>query len=211
VLGAQYMYDAYRIPLNDADKKIVQSIERWANDSNSPPVYWLNRSSPAENNKIARAIAEKIGAERLGASFFCSQVDTKETHLIFTTLSCQLAEKFPEFKHFMLKKLQLAEFKHRAPKLNVDIQLINIILEPCEFIETPTVIIIDALDISGVQGSLDTESHFFSALEREFCYGATSYVKFLITAPRQDYYLRTRFRDLAKARIAVICDAMEDS
>jgi hypothetical protein len=181
----------------------VQKIESWANDSSGPPIYWLNQSSSAENNKIARVIAHRMDADhRLGASFFCSQAATRgEAHLIFTTLCRQLAVYSPDFLGHLKKKNVLQSGD--TSQWNVGVQFNDLILEPSSATKISAVVIIDALERSGVTGSL-AFSPLFSVLEEKFPKNKIC-VKFLMTAaPQENANLRRGFRSLAQSGLAVI-------
>jgi hypothetical protein len=184
--------------LSNADEGIARAIESWARDTTAPPVYWLNKSNASENTAIARVVAGRMStANRLGASFFCSQVvEGRNLHLIFPTLAHQLACEFPNFYcHPPTHGPGLDVSKWRMAK-----QMTRLILTPSVVSNIDTVIIIDALDASPAEEG--DRFDFFPAFEEDLPH----HIKFLITAPREDKFLRRKFHNLAKSKLAVIYD-----
>ena len=130
-------------------KDVLNRIEHWAEDSNEPPVYWLNGLAGTGKSTLAQTIAEQLFADgHLGASFFCSRdvADRSNLQLIFPTLAFQLAQRFPTFQSSLVPLL----------KSNPDIvyeslqaQMQSLIIEPLSSTGISTVIVVDALDECG--------------------------------------------------------------
>ncbi|KAF9644484.1 hypothetical protein BDM02DRAFT_3174579 [Thelephora ganbajun] len=125
---------------------VLDQIEHWAQDSDKPPVYWLNGLAGTGKSTIAQTIAERIFADgRLGASFFCSRdfEDRSNLHFVFPTIAVQLARKYSEFRSILVPLVQ-------SDPTIVDESLYNqmkkLIIKPLEKSSISTVIVIDALD-----------------------------------------------------------------
>jgi hypothetical protein len=125
---------------------IMSKIELWANNPDTPPVYWLNGLAGTGKTTIAQTIAERFFADgKLGASFFCSRnfEDRSNLKLIFPTLAVQLARRYTKFRPIFISLVQsdpgvaYESLRNQADKL---------IFQPLRESTIPTVIIIDALD-----------------------------------------------------------------
>jgi adenylylsulfate kinase-like enzyme len=87
---------------------VLDEIERWARDSKTPPVFWLNGLAGTGKSTIAQTTAERMFAHGLlGASFFCSRgvEDRSNLKLIFPTLAFQLAQKYSSFRSRLIPLL----------------------------------------------------------------------------------------------------------
>ena len=124
----------------------MDEIESWAKDFYEPPVYWLNGLAGTGKSAIAQTIAEHLFADgQLGASFFCSRdfKDHSNLHLIFPTLSFQLAHKYPKFQSILIPLLQ------SNPDIGYESlhsQMERLIVTPLKEADISTVVVIDALD-----------------------------------------------------------------
>ena len=124
----------------------MNEIERWAEDFDKSPVFWLNGLAGTGKSTIAQSIAERIFADgRLGASFFCSRgiEDRSDLQLIFPTLAFQLAQKYPRFRSQLIPLLQSnPDVTHESLRD----QMQKFLVEPLRSADISTVIVIDALD-----------------------------------------------------------------
>ena len=121
-------------------------METWIRDFDKPPVYWLNGLAGTGKSTIAQTIAERTFADgKLGASFFCSRdfEDRSNLHLIFPTLSVQLARKYPEFRSIFIRLVQSDPEIVNESLYN---QMKELIVRPLMRSPISTVIVIDALD-----------------------------------------------------------------
>jgi len=124
----------------------LNEIESWTKDFKKSSVFWLNGLAGTGKSTIAQTIAERLFADGLlGASFFCSRdfEDRSDLRSIFPTLAFQLAHKYPNCRSHLVPLL----------RSNPDIvdcslygQMERLIVEPLRSVNTPTVILIDALD-----------------------------------------------------------------
>jgi len=124
----------------------LDEIESWAIDFDMSPVYWLNGLAGTGKSTIAQTTAERLFADGLlGASFFCSRdfKDRGDLHLIFPTLSFQLAYRYPNFRSALISLLQ------STPEIGSESlcsQMDKLIITPLKEGGISTVIVIDALD-----------------------------------------------------------------
>jgi len=124
----------------------LDEIESWTRDFDMSPVYWLNGLAGTGKSTIAQTTAERLFAEgQLGASFFCSRdfKDRGDLHLIFPTLSFQLAYRYPNFRSALIPLLQ------STPDIGSESlcsQMEKLIVTPLKEGGISTVIVIDALD-----------------------------------------------------------------
>ena len=143
---------------------LLDEIERWAEDLNGPPIFWLNGLAGTGKSTIAHTVAKRCFAKGiLGASFFCPGYIVPEGHgdpgIIFPTLAYQLSQKYPKVRSALLTylgsdhEIVCKSFKTQAEKL---------IIGPLRSAGVKTVIVIDAFDeCKGEQSS----SAILSALE----------------------------------------------
>ena len=144
--GAGYQHGDRQGCLTGTRVAILDGIETWTNDFNRSPVYWLNGLAGTGKSTIAQTTSERLFADgRLGASFFCSRdsKDQSNIHLIFPTLSFQLAYRYPAFRSVLIPLLQ------SNPDIGYESlhsQMERLIVTPLKEKDISTVIVIDALD-----------------------------------------------------------------
>ena len=144
--GAGYRHGDRQGCLTGTREAILDGIESWTNDFNRSPVYWLNGLAGTGKSTIAQTTSERLFADgRLGASFFCSHdsKDRSNLHLIFPSLSFQLAYRYPDFRSILIPLLQ------SNPDIEYESlhgQMERLIVTPLKEKDISTVIVIDALD-----------------------------------------------------------------
>ena len=125
---------------------MLDDIEKWTEDFDRPPVFWLNGLAGTGKSTIAQTVAERVFANgRLGASFFCSRgvEDRSNLHLIFPTLAFQLAQMYPDFRSSLVPLLQSnPDIVHES----LHDQMQRLLVEPLRRANVSTTIVIDALD-----------------------------------------------------------------
>ena len=125
---------------------MLNEIERWTQDFNKSPVFWLNGLAGTGKSAIARTIAERAFANgNLGASFFCSRgvEDRSDLRLIFPMLAYQLAEQYPEFRSSLIPLLRSnSKIVHES----LHDQMQQLLVKPLLSVNISIVIVIDALD-----------------------------------------------------------------
>jgi len=125
---------------------VLQQLEDWLGDEQAQHVFWLNGLAGTGKSTIAQTFAEITFAEgKLGASFFCSRDfgDRSNIQNIFPTLAFQLACQYPLFRE---KLLQVLRANCGIKRGSLCSQLETFIIGPFQAMQTPTLIIIDALD-----------------------------------------------------------------
>ena len=127
---------------------LLEEIERWSEDSDQPPIFWLNGLAGTGKSTIARTVAEQCFANgRLGASFFCSSDVTLRNHgdpgIIFPTLAFQLGQKYTGVRLTLVHHLRYnPDIAHES----LENQAEKLIVEPLKSADVSMVIVIDALD-----------------------------------------------------------------
>ena len=185
--GAGYQHGDRQGCLTGTREAILDKIESWTKDFNNSPVYWLNGLAGTGKSTIAQTTAERLFADgQLGASFFCSRdfKDRSNLHLIFPTLSFQLAHKYPSFRSILVPLLQSnPDIGHES----LHSQMESLIVTPLKEIDISTVIVIDALDecIGEPQSAiLSVLGQFVEEIPK---------IKFFITG-RPEFHIQSGFR-----------------
>jgi len=132
--------------LKGTRKEILWQIECWSMDEQDQRVFWLNGLAGTGKSTIAQTFAEMCFADgRLGASFFCSQdfEQRSNLHMIFPTLTFQLAYRYP---HLRRELLQVLRANPDVGQESLCSQMEKVIVGPLKATCIPTLIIIDALD-----------------------------------------------------------------
>ena len=144
--GAEYKHGNRSGCLKGTRESVLDEIERWTEDFDKPPVYWLNGLAGTGKSTIAQTITERIFAsDHLGASFFCSRdvADRSDLQLIFPTLAFQLAQKYPDFRSSLAPIL---EFNQDIVYESLQAQMQSLVVDPLLSTGISTVIVVDALD-----------------------------------------------------------------
>ena len=143
---------------------LLDEIERWAEDLNGPPIFWLNGLAGTGKSTIAHTVAERCFAKGiLGASFFCpGYIVPSEGHgdpgIIFPTLAYQLSQKYPDVRLALLTSLKS---DHEILCKPFKTQVEKLIIVPLRSASVKTVIVIDAFD----EYKSEQSSEILSALE----------------------------------------------
>ena len=144
--GAGYQHGDRQGCLTGTREALLDEVESWTKDFYESPVYWLNGLAGTGKSTIAQTTAERLFADgRLGASFFCSRdfKDRSSLHLIFPTLSFQLAHRYPDFRSTLIPLLQSnPDIGHES----LCSQMERLIVNPLKKTDISTVVVIDALD-----------------------------------------------------------------
>jgi hypothetical protein len=144
--GAEYRHGDRKGCLKGTRESVLNEIERWTQDFDESPVFWLNGLAGTGKSAIAQTVAERAFADgRLGASFFCSRgaEDRSDLRLIFPTLAFQLAQQYPEFRPSLISLLlSNPNIVHES----LHDQMQQFLVEPLLSAKVSTVVVIDALD-----------------------------------------------------------------
>ena len=144
--GAGYQHGDRNGCLRGTRENVLDEVERWAEDFEQSPIFWLHGLAGTGKSTIAQTIAERLFADsRLGASFFCSRGtdDRSNLRLIFPTLAFQLAQRYSGFRSSLIHLLQ------SNPDIvyqSLQDQMEQFLVEPLRSTDISTVIVIDALD-----------------------------------------------------------------
>ncbi|KAG8950697.1 hypothetical protein FRC03_012786 [Tulasnella sp. 419] len=91
--------------LEDTRVALLNEIEHWAEDLNSPPIFWLCGMAGTGKSTIARTVAKRFDDRHfLGASFFFSRDEDnrRTTNLVFPTIAYQLARRNPSLRKHII-------------------------------------------------------------------------------------------------------------
>ena len=186
--GTGYQHGDRQGCLTGTREAILDGIESWTKDFDRSPIYWLNGLAGTGKSTIAQTTAERLFADgSLGASFFCSRdfKDRSDIHLIFPTLSFQLAYRYPSFRSVLVPLLQSdPDVGHES----LHSQMERLIITPLKEKDISTVIVIDALDECTDH---EPQSAILSVMGR--LVGEIPKVKFLITG-RPEPRIQSGFR-----------------
>ena len=125
---------------------VLSQLEAWLKDEQDKQVFWLNGLAGTGKSTIAQTFAEMSFADgKLGASFFCSRdfEDRSNLRSILPTLAFQLAHQYQDFRQELLPVLMANPDVGRESLCS---QMEKLIVGPFQAMQTPTLIIIDALD-----------------------------------------------------------------
>jgi predicted AAA+ superfamily ATPase len=94
-------------------EKILTDLVAWVADAGDTNIYWLNGMAGTGKTTIAFTFSQILdNIQMLGASFFCSQLDTdsSDADLIFPTLAYELARHSPAASQALLNALEKDRF-----------------------------------------------------------------------------------------------------
>ena len=123
----------------------MEAIKIWAEDSNQPPILWLNGCIGMGKSTIAQSFLEWCNKHiQLCSSFFCphNHSNYSNLHPAFA-LAIQLAQKHPKVQFALVTLLRSNPDIVYQPTLD---QVEKLIVTPLKLADVPTIIIIDALD-----------------------------------------------------------------
>ena len=151
-------FDPEKVCLPHTRDEVIDEIHRWINnsDDNNPRIFYLSGVAGSGKSAIAHTIAhlyEQLG--RLGSSFCFDRADqaNRRPDNIFSTVARDLADLEPQRKHalWLAVKDKLSLRTTRAPREQFE----KFILIPAKDVKStgPVVIVIDALDECGDEGS----------------------------------------------------------
>ena len=169
-------------------RDVLSQLDSWLNDEQDKRVFWLNGLAGTGKSAIAQTFAERsFGDGKLGASFFCSRDFDERSSLrsIFPTLAFQLARRYSSFRKELLPILRASPHVGRESLCS---QMEKLIVGPFQSMQTPTLIVIDALDECRDE---EPASAFLSVLSRYI--DRLPMAKFFITG-RPEPPIRSGFR-----------------
>jgi len=188
VVDAGYLCGDRQGCMRGTRRDVLSQLESWLNGEKDKHVYWLNGLAGTGKSTIAQTFAETSFADgSLGASFFCSRNfdDRSNLRKIFPTLAFQLAYRYPRFREKLIPVLTASPDVGRESLCS---QMDKLIVGPLKTTQTPTLIIIDALDECKDE---EPASAILSILSRYV--DQIPHVKFFITG-RPEPRIRSGFR-----------------
>ncbi|KAJ7804339.1 hypothetical protein B0H14DRAFT_2527353 [Mycena olivaceomarginata] len=128
--------------------KLLEDLSAWCNDSRkAPSILWLHGPAGAGKSAVMITLSKRLQeAQQLGGTFFFKRGDSTRgnAHALFPTIALQLAVNVAELK------LSISRVVEENPTLMgraLDVQLRELIVEPCRTVECGTqIILIDGLD-----------------------------------------------------------------
>ena len=90
-------------------EQILETLEDWAIDDETPKVYWLNGMAGTGKSSIAHSLCEILDKKgKLGGSFFCSRSDTtlRDGKAIVPTIASMLARSSPSIQSELFQILE---------------------------------------------------------------------------------------------------------
>lgn len=147
VLYACHLAERHSVCLKGTRTDFLHQLETWAKDPLAQQkIYWLNGPAGSGKSTIAQDFCTYNDTHRrLGASFFFSRnyTDRIDLDMIFSTLSFQLACRFPDFRAAVVHTLRT---RPDIGKESLDNQLKELFIDPLKATGLSTTIVIDALD-----------------------------------------------------------------
>ncbi|KAF2400563.1 hypothetical protein EJ06DRAFT_396946 [Trichodelitschia bisporula] len=135
--------------LPDTRVKVLGEIGNWADEKNSPSIFWLSGLAGTGKSTVARTVAAKFSAKKcLGASFFFSRGggDVGHADKFVTSIAVQLADNVPSLKPTMWDAITE---RSNIASLSLRDQWRHLILAPlAELNQFPSafILVVDALD-----------------------------------------------------------------
>ncbi|RDB21669.1 hypothetical protein Hypma_011278 [Hypsizygus marmoreus] len=207
---ASHLSETHRSCLKGTRVGLLNDLEAWSEDPESPQVLWLNGHAGSGKSTLIQSFCQSaFSVGRLGASFFCSSAytDRKDLRMIFPTLAFQLARRFPVFRARLVATLKHNPDVARRP---LKAQFTELIVAPLENTGISTIIVIDALD--ECQDEEQVLSYTLLSLLPEYVIQIPS-IKFFVTA-RPEPPIREAFRVTslqALTKVLILGDAQRSS
>ncbi|TFB00247.1 hypothetical protein CCMA1212_007742, partial [Trichoderma ghanense] len=187
--------EAYCLP--GTRTHIIQQIKHWSTSPDSKSIFWLNGMAGTGKSTISRTIAQSFFNDNmLGGSFFFKrgEGDRGRTTFLFTTLTSQLVRRMPSLAP---KIRQVLEFEPQIHEKPLSDQFQMLILDPLRQYagswQSPAMlIVIDALDECGLEGSMRTLINILSKAQQT----RSPRLKFFLTS-RPELPIRLGFEDIS--------------
>ncbi|KAF2016553.1 hypothetical protein BU24DRAFT_481180 [Aaosphaeria arxii CBS 175.79] len=137
--------------LPDTRVDLLREIHDWADDEDSPGIFWLSGLAGTGKSTIAQTVAEHYHEEgQLAASFFFSRAggDINHAGKFMTSIASQIANSIPDLRH----KVCDAISKHRhIASLSIAHQWRELVFDPISTIQNQEhsssyIVVVDALD-----------------------------------------------------------------
>lgn len=186
--------------LKGTREKILTTIYEWTDDINAPNILWLSSSPGAGKSAIASTVVSTLWERKcLGSRFFFKSGDATlgDPASLWRTVAFDLA-RF----NSVIKVLIMAALKEGKVDLeggDVELHFKYLIKEPLEKIcnpssENPVVVVIDALDECGLDGS--RQRNFLLRTLQDWSHLPTSF-KLLVTG-RDEHDIRKSLQNISQ-------------
>ncbi|KAK3613683.1 hypothetical protein LTR56_027737 [Elasticomyces elasticus] len=173
---------------------ILGQIAEWGSSAQEEGIFWLSGMAGTGKSTIFKTIAQTFSDRNQMVASFCfkrGEAGRDSASLVFTTLSTQLAQKFPEAKRSILAALSVQpELQQKGLKAQFE----NLILQPLQRAilstrrDAPWIIGIDALDECDKDADVELVINQLSRLKDI----PSGHVRILITS-RPELPIRLRF------------------
>ncbi|KAL6872864.1 hypothetical protein J3F83DRAFT_731217 [Trichoderma novae-zelandiae] len=176
---------------------IIQQIQHWSTSPDGKSIFWLNGMAGTGKSTISRTIAQSFSNDSiLGASFFFKrgEGDRGSTAFLFTTLTAQLVRRMPSLAPQIR---QVLESEPQIHEKSLSDQFQMLILDPLKqypgsWQSPDLLIVIDALDECGLEGSMRTLINILSKAQHT----KNPRLKFFLTS-RPELPIRLGFEDIS--------------
>ncbi|KAI9897307.1 hypothetical protein N3K66_008329 [Trichothecium roseum] len=134
--------------LEDTRLEVLDEIHKWANDSTTYRIYWLQAKAGTGKSTIARTVAHTFDSQsRLAASFFFKrgESDRSTMRYFFPTLAAYIVRTLPTVAQSVRNAI---DAEPQIAEKSVGEQFRKLFLKPLEGVSPPTtmMVVIDALD-----------------------------------------------------------------
>ncbi|KAG8714943.1 hypothetical protein FRC08_011224 [Ceratobasidium sp. 394] len=129
-------------------QQILTELKNWANDANSPKIFWLNGMAGTGKTTIAYSFCSEL-EHQLGASFFCCRTlpECRDMARIIPTIAYQLARSSLPFQHALCEVLgNSPDTSARGIPLQFEKLVRDPLLKVKNALPPVLVVVIDALD-----------------------------------------------------------------
>lgn len=178
---AEYQSDSPQGCLKGTQRTVLELIKSWTKDFNKPPILWLNGPAGSGKSAVAQTVIKWWNSQgQLGSSYFCSQTTKPHKNLSFLipSIAIQLGQQHPQVRLLLYNYLSDPIVACEG----FSDQLKKLIVNPLESTDVPTLIVIDTLEDSMINGS---PSKFILAINDWI--KIIPKVKFLMTSWLQPY------------------------
>ncbi|CCO35249.1 Vegetative incompatibility protein HET-E-1 [Rhizoctonia solani AG-1 IB] len=138
--------------------KVLEELNKWANDADGPGVYWMNGMAGTGKTTIACTFSGLLKRRGLlAASFFCTRTsqECRDVTRIIPTIACQLARYSPPFQHHLCDAIaEEPTARSKTIEKQFELLLTGPLLKMGDATLKSQVVVIDALDECDDQGGV---------------------------------------------------------
>jgi hypothetical protein len=197
--------DIHRRCMEGTRQPILEKIEQWRVDPTAPQILWLADVAGSGKSTVAKHMAEKWKAQGCLAGRFFFSRDAEETRtprLFFTTIAQQgLAHLGPDARTAVASGISKLINPLSA---TLEEQCSNLLTNVLQRIETPVVVVLDALDECDPENCRQLLSLLLPELH------SLPHLKFLMTS-RPESHIQSELRDITYQEISLRSDEASNS